>query len=207
MIPIELIEVDGDNPPRRNDPNWARNCHLANSMAEVGQLMPIRVRWCPKKGKFKLIEGNRRYITSRHLLKWTEIWAIIDNRDENVLFMHTNEHVVQHNANDRLWSFLRHSGRTTPYMHTAYTNMLRVIGRPLAKRLASSGYTYATYKQAVVAAAFCGRPDDSEFISKVVRWLIDHKQTYALRTFLKALKPLSRAQLIWAIEKDKPLCC
>jgi ParB family transcriptional regulator, chromosome partitioning protein len=59
FMEIERIVPDPDQPRKEFDPDSVDR--LAASLLKHGQLMPIRVRWNAKLGKWVVISGERRY--------------------------------------------------------------------------------------------------------------------------------------------------
>jgi ParB family chromosome partitioning protein len=59
QIEVGRLAADPDQPRREFDQAALDN--LARSLAERGQLMPIRVKWDEPMGKYKIIAGERRW--------------------------------------------------------------------------------------------------------------------------------------------------
>jgi hypothetical protein len=207
-VPVDLIDRADYNPTNPARP-WLQRDHptskhvqnIARTLDELGQLVPVSLTRLPN-GRFRMNDGHCR-LAAVVLKGWTEILALVTDKDPVAVFRVGNTAVKQHSANNKLTEFLADPMTVEDYCRTAYQNMVSHIGRPLAKRMAKEGYTLATYKQALKVTAYCGRGDKA-FVQQVVTWLMHHKGTFNTRKAMEAgIRP---QQLIWTILNDREVC-
>jgi ParB family chromosome partitioning protein len=92
----------------RRDPNQVRRQEksrsdpaiqeLAESMAEVGQLYPISIRWIDADGIWEVVDGDCRFVAATEILRWTSIRVTTtDIDDERVIWRQLHENIHRSN--------------------------------------------------------------------------------------------------------------
>lgn len=203
-IPINLIDPAPYNPPGRDDKSSAKVKRLAADMAVNGQLVPIRVKWSPKTGRFETIFGHCRKSGQELLGSPFVAGEVVYEQDTAHQYTGESDVVNPHNSNNRLYRWLVNHRSVSQYMGAAFANMEAVIGNDLCWNMARRKYGLPTYQQARGVASYCDREGDARFIVRALRWLMDHRMTNAFKKSKEA--KIAAIHIVNAIYKNKPLC-
>lgn len=193
-LPVDALRSALYNPPRRAE----MVADLVRAIEKSGYMKPLDVT----KDNV-IIDGHRRLAAAR-ALGWKTV-PVVRHPEENasVIYAALNSAVRRPSGNDNLYVFLSAPDAVNLGARRGMAAMQEALGIDLLQRLADSGGSIATYKQAAQIADYCGVRQDHEWLRAIVRWLLDTRQTYKVRKALEdGIDPRS---LLRAVETGKVL--
>lgn len=178
-VPLSAIESANYNPPRREHKQLNV---LKSSIEKIGQIQPIVLKLEPFCA---ISEGHRRFFVTKSLNKKT-IKAIFLERGINpdVAYSDVNSTILKHSSNDNIYKYLHNPMSVTDKTRAELCNIEETIGRPLLEQMYEKGYSIPTYHQAKKASEYIGLQQTTQSMTKILKWMMEHKQTKALREFI-----------------------
>jgi ParB family chromosome partitioning protein len=99
LWPVDRIERDPNQVRRRGkSPADSSIQELAQSMADLGQLYPISIRWIEKRKIWEVVDGDCRFVAAKEILGWPYVRVTTtDIDDEKVIWRQLHENIHRSN--------------------------------------------------------------------------------------------------------------
>jgi len=133
-----------------------------------------------KVGKRYLLADGHRRVAALRLLKKDAILAHINGPETAKVYRHINHNSKPHTATQKLASFLVNEETAPQNVRTSLTNMIKKIGRKMAKKMVENNFNFGSYCRAGHVANYVGMD-----VKTVLNYMMDTKQTYALRVAMR----------------------
>lgn len=178
-VPLTMIKTADYNPPKRE---FKRLNSLKSSIEKIGQVQPIVLTLTPF---CSISEGHRRFFVCKSLGR-TEINAIFLPKGINpsVVYSEVNNTIEKHSSTDTIFKYLINPMSVSDKVRAELYNIENMIGKNLLSEMYEKGYSIPTYHQSRKAIDYIGLQHTRANVTKVLKWVMEHKQTKSLREFI-----------------------
>lgn len=172
-IPTSHLSPNPANPPARMEPSNIKS--LVKSMRTDGLQYPLLVSRVGEE-QYQIIDGHRRYAVLE-ADKHETIPCIVADGNAAHLFATVNANSKPLTPKD--WAIVFVTGGQIPPGQTANNlqKLSQLIGNEGIRRMTECGLSPNTYQVARRVSKYIGMQQENEELTRIVQWLIDHRQT------------------------------
>lgn len=187
--------------PASYNPKIRTNTRFLNglkfSIEKKGILVPLMV-----DNNLNIIDGHRR-LTCAKQLKLNTVPVIVQNSNLSKDDIYEDVNRTQRKISTKEMIYIYVNGGKIPQKALkAITRLEAIIGKKSLRRLGNDYSSYSVLSQGTTVAKYC-RKETPDFLKKTILWLVDKKQSYAVRKAMEG--KVKDSTLINAVNQNRPL--